>query len=89
MHIGTDVTVFGRDFSDPTGEDKVDKSMLPKIMQVKKFGLSGRTKWTHLVNEDTTNFDDPWASKDKLRMKYNRRMAASEQEFQKPKKFKS
>lgn len=90
MHrAGTHSNVFLRDFSDPTGEDKVDKEMLPKIMQVKNFGRSGRTKWTHLVNEDTTGKDDPWTSKNTMRMKYNRRMAASEQEFDKPKKLKS
>lgn len=33
-----------RDFSAPTGEDKMDKSILPKVMQVKNFGRSGRTK---------------------------------------------
>ncbi|CAI0385116.1 unnamed protein product [Linum tenue] len=51
--------VFKRDFSAPTGEDKMDKSILPKVMQVKHFGRSGRTKWTHLVNEDTTDWDNP------------------------------
>lgn len=78
-----------RDFSAPTGEDKVDKAILPKVMQVKNFGRSGRTKWTHLVNEDTTNFDHPWAINDAQRMKYNKKMAASEQTFTKPKKFKT
>jgi len=46
-----------------TGEDKwIDRTMLPKVMQVKNFGRAGRTKYTHLKNEDTTKLDDPWAS---------------------------
>jgi microfibrillar-associated protein 1 len=49
-----------RDFSAPTGEDKMDKTILPKVMQVKHFGHSGRTKWTHLVAEDTTKWDNPY-----------------------------
>ncbi|CAL5047933.1 unnamed protein product [Urochloa decumbens] len=56
---GVDV-IYKRDFSAPTGEDKMDKSILPKVMQVKKFGHSGRVKWTHLVNEDTTDWNNSW-----------------------------
>ncbi|KAF6162766.1 hypothetical protein GIB67_029035 [Kingdonia uniflora] len=52
-------TIYARDFSAPTGEDKMDKTILPKVMQVKHFGRSGRTKWTHLVNEDTTDWNNP------------------------------
>lgn len=51
--------IYTRDFSAPTGEDKMDKTILPKVMQVKHFGRSGRTKWTHLVNEDTTDWNNP------------------------------
>ena len=47
-------TVFKRDFAQPTLEDHFDKTVLPKVMQVKDFGRAGRTKYTHLVDQDTT-----------------------------------
>jgi len=47
-----------RDFLEPVGNDMIDKSILPDILvtrgdepAIKK----GKTKWTHLANEDTTN----------------------------------
>ncbi|KAL5006796.1 hypothetical protein ScPMuIL_015602 [Solemya velum] len=52
--------VYKRDFSAATLEDHFDKTILPKVMQVKDFGRSGRTKYTHLVDQDTTQFDSPW-----------------------------
>eukprot|EP00271_Cylindrocystis_brebissonii_P001505 TRINITY_DN1176_c0_g1_i1.p1 TRINITY_DN1176_c0_g1~~TRINITY_DN1176_c0_g1_i1.p1 ORF type:complete len:441 (-),score=126.37 TRINITY_DN1176_c0_g1_i1:600-1922(-) len=76
--------IFTRDFSAPTGEDKMDKSILPKVMQVKHFGRSGRTKWTHLVNEDTTQWDNPWTYNDELRAKYNNKMAGMNQSIARP-----
>jgi len=51
--------LFNRDFNLPTGEDKMDKELLPAAMQKRKgdFGKKGNSKWTHLANEDTTNFN--------------------------------
>lgn len=47
-------------FSAPTGIDAdMDKSMLPAVMQVRsKWGLRGRTKYTHLADQDTTLRDN-------------------------------
>ena len=46
--------MYVQDFTGATLEDHFDKTILPKVMQVKNFGRSGRTKYTHLVDQDTT-----------------------------------
>ncbi|XP_014775799.1 microfibrillar-associated protein 1 [Octopus bimaculoides] len=64
-------TVYKRDFSAPTLEDHFDKTILPKVMQVKNFGRSGRTKYTHLVDQDTTQFDSPWLADTAQNLKFH------------------
>jgi len=64
--VGT-FDIYKRDFGEATGDDKgMDRSLLPKPMQVKKgmFGRAGQTKWTHLADADTTakRGDDLWAA---------------------------
>lgn len=41
------------DFTEAT-ESTIDMTLLPKVMQVKNFGKRGRTKYTHLLDQDTT-----------------------------------
>jgi microfibrillar-associated protein 1 len=41
------------DFTEAT-ESTVDVSLLPKVMQVRNFGKRSRTKYTHLLDQDTT-----------------------------------
>nr|CCA18116.1 predicted protein putative [Albugo laibachii Nc14] len=60
-----------RDTSDATLEDKHNKEILPKVMQVKNFGRAGRTKYTHLVDQDTTGRDSLWTKNDEIRAKYS------------------
>jgi microfibrillar-associated protein 1 len=43
-----------RDNHAPTGEDKFNKAALPAVLQVRKFGMKGRTKYTHLLDQDTS-----------------------------------
>lgn len=68
--------VFKRDFSAPTLEDHFNKTILPKVMQVKNFGRSGRTKYTHLVDQDTTSFDSAWAQETAQNSKFFKQKAA-------------
>lgn len=56
----TDDALLNRDYAQPTGEDHARKDFLPETMQVKNFGKRGRTKWTHLTNEDTTDYHTGW-----------------------------
>jgi len=79
--------VFQRDFMEPTGEDRIikDRALLPTVMQVKKFGLKGRTKYTHLNDQDTSNYHtNPWHEGDRISDEAKQR---GEQKVQKKRKL--
>ncbi|XP_071954787.1 microfibrillar-associated protein 1-like [Antedon mediterranea] len=76
--------MFKRDFSKATLDDHFDKTVLPKVMQVKNFGRSGRTKYTHLLDQDTTQFDSPWNSDNVIGRKFQNLAGGMKQGFEKP-----
>ncbi|KAL3842301.1 hypothetical protein ACJMK2_020331 [Sinanodonta woodiana] len=77
--------VYQRDFSAPTLEDHFDKTVLPKVMQVKNFGRSGRTKYTHLVDQDSTQFDSPWMADTAQNVKFHSTKGGGmKQSFERP-----
>ncbi len=81
--------VVMRDYGEATGADKrVDKSALPKPMQVKNFGMRGNTKWTHLSAEDTSSKDALWAADRTLVGQSQRKLAGlkAADEFERPSK---
>ena len=55
------------------------------LRQVKNFGRSGRTKYTHLVDQDTTSFDSAWAQESAQNTKFFKQKAAGVRDvFDKP-----
>ncbi|XP_013781251.1 microfibrillar-associated protein 1-like [Limulus polyphemus] len=85
FYLNEEEEVLKQDFSAPTLEDHFNKTVLPKVMQVKNFGRSGRTKYTHLVDQDTTHFDSPWISETAQNVKFHTNQAGGmKQMFERP-----
>lgn len=83
-----DQEVYKRDFSAPTGGDKFDKLKMPKVMQVRgdKFGRSGQSKYTHLVDQDTTDRELKKQLDKKVVRSNLKRMGGMKDSFEKPSK---
>ena len=60
--------IYNRDFNLPTWEDSIDRSNVPGIMEKRRGNLfkKGQSKYTHLTNEDTTNFDPDFRIPDNI-----------------------
>ncbi|CRG94964.1 micro-fibrillar-associated protein, putative [Plasmodium gallinaceum] len=58
--------IYLRDYNEPVYEDKIDKEKLPKVLQVRRgnFGKQGQTKYTHLLDNDTSRKDSLWQNND-------------------------
>lgn len=89
FYLENEDNVLKQDFSAPTLEDHFDKTILPKVMQVKNFGRCGRTKYTHLVDQDTTKFDSPWFTETTANVKFHtERAGGMKQVFERPSLYK-
>ncbi len=65
-----------REVDEPTLEDKTDRASLPAVLQVKKFGFRGRTKYTHLLDQDTCRgVKDRLLPNEDLRQRYSEKRA--------------
>ncbi|CAD8110214.1 unnamed protein product [Paramecium sonneborni] len=64
--------IFQRDYNLPVGEDLWRKDNLPQILQKRRgeFGKKGNSKYTHLTQEDTTNFDPSYQVDQNIRQKF-------------------
>eukprot|EP00163_Fabomonas_tropica_P015003 TRINITY_DN2733_c0_g1_i1.p1 TRINITY_DN2733_c0_g1~~TRINITY_DN2733_c0_g1_i1.p1 ORF type:complete len:427 (+),score=106.00 TRINITY_DN2733_c0_g1_i1:414-1694(+) len=84
--------IYNRNFQAATGCDKVaNMKELPKVMQVRNFGLAGRTKYTHLKDQDTTQRDDAWneARREQSslsRLNYDKKMGGMGNDLNRPSK---
>lgn len=86
-----DDPLFKRDYNIAVGEDLFDKSVLPSIKQVRRGDehKKGKSKYTHLVAEDTTNFDPEWVPAEELRDKFKNMTAGykNSNQFERPSKY--
>jgi len=71
--------LYNRDYHEPTEEEKFDKQLLPKAMQLRRgqFGKKGQVKHTHLTEADTTDMSAAWSQHSKSVQKYQERMAGA------------
>lgn len=81
-HVGIfvddpDDPLFKRDYNIGVGTDNFDKSNLPKRLQTRRGqeGKRGHSKYTHLGDEDTTNFDPNYQPHDEIRQSVRMKQA--------------
>lgn len=69
--------LYNRDYHEPLEEEKFDKQLLPKAMQLRRgqFGKKGQVKHSHLTDVDTTDKSAAWAQNSKPVQRYQEKMA--------------
>ncbi|CAK9056064.1 unnamed protein product [Durusdinium trenchii] len=71
--------LYLRDYHEPLEEEKYDKNLLPKAMQLRRgeFGKKGQVKHSHLTDVDTTDMSAAWSQSSKVVQRYQEKMAAA------------
>merc|ERR1712032_676841 len=74
-----DEPLYLRDYHEPLEEEKYDKQLLPKAMQLRRgqFGKKGQVKHNHLTESDTTDMSAAWSKHTKQIQRYQERMATA------------
>eukprot|EP00933_Yihiella_yeosuensis_P026218 TRINITY_DN20342_c0_g2_i2.p1 TRINITY_DN20342_c0_g2~~TRINITY_DN20342_c0_g2_i2.p1 ORF type:complete len:475 (-),score=175.09 TRINITY_DN20342_c0_g2_i2:321-1745(-) len=72
-------SLYLRDYHEPLEEEKFDKQLLPKAMQLRRgeFGKKGQVKHSHLTEVDTTDMSAAWAQSTKQIQRYQEKMAGA------------
>lgn len=78
--------IYKRNIMEPTLEDHFNKETMPKVMQVKNFGKIGRTKYTHLRDQDTSSKDSGWDQKNSINQRMETKRAGMKPVFERPTK---
>lgn len=75
--------LYLRDYHEGLDEEKFDKSLLPKVMQLRRglFGKKSQVKHTHLTDVDTTDMTSAWTQQDKSVQRYQEKMATAKGVF--------
>ncbi|OZJ02460.1 hypothetical protein BZG36_04109 [Bifiguratus adelaidae] len=81
FYLDKDDEIFKRDYTAATPDEIRNRELLPKVMQVKNFGKHGQTKYTHLVDQDTSQFDAGWAQKTDINKRVLSRMGGIKDDF--------
>lgn len=77
--VSGEEALYLRDYHEPLEEEKYDKQLLPKAMQLRRgeFGKKGQVKHSHLTDVDTTDMSAAWAQSSKVVQRYQEKMAAA------------
>ncbi|CAG8502430.1 10082_t:CDS:2 [Acaulospora colombiana] len=84
FYLDSEDNIFKRNYTAPTPDEAAHKELLPKVMQVKNFGRAGQTKWTHLVDQDTSKKDTAWNQKSLVNKSIISKMGGMHGGFDKP-----